>query len=85
MFSWQKSVRQLLGNVSLEIIHSSLFSPKLALSDIHSQADEMLLNKTDTQQAPDTGTLRSEEVYKSTVTRENNRAQQWYVLNTLEN
>jgi len=61
-FSWQKKRQQ--ANC-----------PKLALSDVHSQADEVLLNKTDAP-AADTGTLRSDEVYKSTVTRENNRHQQ---------
>jgi hypothetical protein len=63
-----------LHNIQLANEKQKLGSPKLALSDIRSQAEDVLLSKTE---VPSDGasTLRSDEVYKSTVTRENNRVQ----------
>ncbi|KAI6191498.1 Copper transport protein [Aphelenchoides bicaudatus] len=76
-----KWLRVYLHNVQLAKERQAATCPKLALSEIHSQVGEVLLNKADS--APDTGTLRSDEVYKSTVTRENNRAQQCRVERVL--
>lgn len=69
-----KWLRVYLHNVQLAKQRQYANCPKLALSEVH-QADEVLLSKSET---PADGTLRSDEVYKSTVTRENKRVQQWY-------
>lgn len=69
-----KWLRVYLHNIQLAKERQSNKCPKLALSDIHSQPDDVLLKDP----SADTGTLRSDEVYKSTVTRENNRLQPWY-------
>lgn len=70
-----KWLRVYLHNIQLVKEKQASSCPKLAFSDI--QAEEALLNKADVP--ADVGTLRSEEVYKSTVTRENNHVQQWQV------
>jgi len=72
-----KWLRVYLHNIQLAKERQAAHCPKLALSSIN-QTDEALLSKAD---APpnDTGTLRSDEVYKSTITRENNRVQQCHL------
>jgi hypothetical protein len=72
LYEGLKWIRVYLNNFKLA--KQRQLCPKVALSDV--QNDEALLSKS--EGGADGGTLRSDEVYRSTVTRENNRIPQWY-------